>query len=63
MHWLFLQETDYELLTRRLKQIEEKIDLEGVTNKKNMMSAFKELKVKYKHTKLDKKKKAGKLYQ
>ena len=28
-----------------------------------MMSAFKELKVKYKHTKLDKEKNFGKLYQ
>ena len=47
--------TDYEFAYRRLKQIRRKDRLAGVTNR-NMMSAFKELKVKYKHTKLDKEK-------
>ena len=39
-----------------IKTDQKKRSTAGVTNR-NMMSAFKELKVKYKHTKLDKRKK------
>jgi len=48
--------THYEFAYRTLKEIRRKRSTAGVTNK-NMMSAFKNLNVKYKHTKLDKRKK------